>query len=305
MNTNTLSKRMQWISYTGAFTLILMMVGLAYYFSDAEIILPEIAAMAIAIFAYREISWMRQPDKIFLLPTATAVLGFGINYLTIPYLLKLVIILTLMLALMYLIKFSLAPSLATGFLPIVSHAHSFSFIISILLCTFLLAAIVAAFKLNGLAPRKGSVDFRRMCMYFLIMVSWMLATGLSGYGLAIIPPVAVVVYESIHMQMYSVRIAAKQTIILFLSATIGVILYINLENWVLIASLDLILMFLLLYLFKMRVPAVYAFPLLAFILPREVVKGLPLTTLAMCIFTFGLILLYRRYQTTTEASSPG
>jgi len=72
-------------SYFCAFVFIVTMVAAASFWDDREIVLPEIAAMAVALFAYREQSWMRHPEKIFLWPTVTALLGFGINLLAIPF----------------------------------------------------------------------------------------------------------------------------------------------------------------------------------------------------------------------------
>lgn len=297
MNEVSLTTKEKCISYLGAFLFIMMMVGAAYYYQDSEIILPEIAAMAVAMFAFREQSWMKQPDKIFILPSITAIFGFGINTLEISYVLKLSLVLAFMLMLMYFIKYNLAPSLATGFLPIVSHCHSFSFIASILITTFLLMVIVLIFKLNKHTDRKSKVDKRKMMVYFAILMVWMLLTNLFNFErLSVIPPVAVVVYESLHMKMYSLKMAIKQTAVLFLSASIGVLLFLNIDNWLIVAGLDLLCMYGLLQLFKMKIPAVYAFPFLAFILPHDVVVGLPLAGLSMSIFAFGCLLLWRKYE---------
>ncbi len=284
------------MSYTGAFLFIMLMVVMAWSYSDNEIILPEIAAMAVALFAFREQSWMKQPSKIFILPSLTAIIGYGINYLEVSYLMKLVLVLSLMLLLMRMFTYSLAPAFATGFLPIVTNAKSLSFIASILITTFLLMAIVWILKLNKTAERKSSVSNRKMVVYFFIMTLWMLIARLCGHEqLAIIPPIAVVVYESLHMKMYNIKIAVKQTAILFISASIGVIIYIYLENHIIAAILDLLCMMVLLKLFKMKVPAVYAFPFLAFVLPKDAIPVLPLASLCMSIFSLGAVLAYRKY----------
>lgn len=67
------------------------------------------------------------------------------------------------------------------------------------------------------------------------------------------------------MKMYSWRMVIKQSIVLTLSATIGVTLYLIINHWVVVALLSMPLMWGLLSIFKMRVPAVYAFPLLAYV----------------------------------------
>ena len=61
-----ISKKETIISYTIAILFILAMVTAGVLLNDPEVILPEIAAMAIALWAYREPGWLRQPEKIFI-----------------------------------------------------------------------------------------------------------------------------------------------------------------------------------------------------------------------------------------------
>ncbi len=84
-------------SYVLAYVFIFVMVVVAYIQQDHEIILPEIAAMAVGLWVYRDKQWLNQPDKIFILPSLTAILGFAINFMPITYLFKLVLVLIVML----------------------------------------------------------------------------------------------------------------------------------------------------------------------------------------------------------------
>lgn len=81
-----ISKKETIISYTTAILFILAMVTAGVLLNDPEVILPEIAAMAIALWAYREPGWLRQPEKIFIAPSITAVIGFMVNQMDIAYL---------------------------------------------------------------------------------------------------------------------------------------------------------------------------------------------------------------------------
>lgn len=296
MNNTLVSGEKLLLSYLGAFLFIIAMVAAATYFGDAEIVLPEVAAMAVALLAFREKTWMKQPEKIFLFPSLTAIMGFGINLLPIAYLGKISVVLVAMLLLMLIFRYNLAPALATGFLPIVTNAHNFSFIISILVTTFLLMSSVILFKLNKGVERESNVDRLKMISYAVIILLWMIISWSFGYPqLAVIPPIAVVIYESLHMNMYTVKMAIKQSVVLFLAAGIGVFLFLNVTSWLLVALLDLVLMFVLLRLFKMHVPAVYAFPFLAFVLPKEVLIDLPWATVAKAVFSFGCVLVFKKY----------
>ena len=291
-----LSRQEALASYFGAFAFITAMVATAEFFGDREIVLPEIAAMAVAIWAFREQSWMRQPEKIFLWPSITALMGFGINLLALPYTAKLTLILVGMLGLFALFRYSLAPALATGFLPIVTNATEFSFLASIGVTTLVLMLGVMLFRLRKDAPRTAPLSHRAMLAYFAIIAVCVAIASAAGYPhLAVLPPVAVVVYESLHMKMYSAKMALKQTAVLTLSAAIGVALFLAIDSWTLVTVLDLLLMAALLRLFGMRVPAVYAFPFLAFVFPATAVPALPVAALIVSAVSLSLVLAYRRW----------
>ncbi|MCZ8511695.1 hypothetical protein O9H85_04490 [Paenibacillus filicis] len=72
-------KKVPLYSYTAAFILIISMVISSVIIHNNEFILPEIAAMAIAMWAYRDPNWLRDPLKNCLAPTMTSAVGFTIN----------------------------------------------------------------------------------------------------------------------------------------------------------------------------------------------------------------------------------
>ncbi|WP_286382413.1 hypothetical protein [Myroides odoratimimus] len=291
--------------YILAFVFILLMVCGAVYFQDPEIVLPEIAALAVGLWVFQEKAWLRQPDKIFILPSLTALIGFGLNMLAIPYISKLLIVLLLMLVLMKVINYSLPPALATGFLPIVTNAHAWSFIYAILVTTFVLMIVVYALGLNKGIDSKGKVNTKMMYPYMAINLLWMVVAYYSGnQQMAIILPIAVVLYESLNMKMYSLKIMVKQIAILTLAISIGVVLYQYIENWLVLAFLLLIMMYGLSQLFQMRVPAVYAFPFLVYVFPAEKVMSLPIATLVVATFSFGAVYIYRTYLSTKVITQP-
>ncbi|WP_446661177.1 HPP family protein, partial [Bacillus luti] len=143
-----ISKKETIISYSIAFIFILAMVIVGVLLNDPEVILPEIAAMAVALWAYREPGWLRQPDKIFIAPSITAVIGFMVNQMDIAYLGKVSLTLVLMMLFLRIIQSNLAPSIATGLLPLVTNATEWSFVIAVFALTFILMIGVLIFKLN-------------------------------------------------------------------------------------------------------------------------------------------------------------
>ena len=295
MHSANLTLRQESSSYLAAFVFIVAMVAAASFWDDREIVLPEIAAMAVALFAYREQSWMRHPEKIFLWPTVTALLGFGINLLAIPFALKLALVLVGMLLFFALFRYSLAPALATGFLPVVTNATELSFVVAILVTTFLLMLAVVFGKLRSTVDRAVVVQPQILLVYWaIVLASIGIAAAIGHLHLAVLPPIAVVVYESLHMKMYSWRMVFKQTAVLTLSAATGVGLFLLIPNWVAVVVIDMLLMWVLLRLFNMRMPAVYAFPLLAYVFPQQSLALLPIAALLVSGLSLSAVLAFHR-----------
>jgi len=295
MQMTMLSPRQNALSYSAALAFIVAMVAVAAGLQDREIVLPEMAAMAVALCAYRDQQWMRQPEKIFLWPSLTALMGFGINMLPLPFVAKLVVVLGAMLALFVIAKYSLAPALATGFLPIVTNATHWSFMAAIVVTSLVLMAGVMLFRLRGDGPREAPLQTQAMGAYALIMLAWLTLISLAGYShWAVIPPIAVVIYESLHMKMYSRLMWGKQVLVLTLTAALGVVLSQTLGSWVLAVAVAMVLVYGLLRVMNMRMPAAYAFPLLAYVFPPEGVLLLPVATLGNAAFALGLVLWHRQ-----------
>ena len=282
--------------YIAAFGFVLFMVLLAVYFNNPEIILPEMAAMAVALWVWQEKSWMYRTEMIFILPSVTALFGFGINMLELSYFAKLILVLIAMMALMGSLRIAFPPALATGFLPIVTDAVHWSFIYAIIITSFVLMVVVVVGKRNRHIPKTPHWDSKRLWLYFVITLFWMLvAYSTDLVPIIIIPPITVVVFETLGMKMFNPKMTVKITAVLCLSITIAVLLKNYIENWGLLTAVLLAIMYLLLSIFKMKIPAVYAFPFLIFILPEEKVAYLPIASLIVSVFSFGLVLFYHYY----------
>ncbi|CAH0343807.1 hypothetical protein [Bacillus sp. CECT 9360] len=291
------SKNVTFISYIIAFLLIFTMVGMSMVLEDHEIILPEIAAMAIAMWVYREAGWIRQPSKVFIAPTITAAIGFFVNQLPIHYIGKVVLTLVLMMLFLRIIQSNLAASLATGLLPLVINANHWSFIISVFIFTLILMLGVLLFKLNKGLEKKVAIQYKYMLVFLALHFIWIGLCWVFDYPqLSVIPPIVVVVYESLQKPMYNKKMAMKQVLVLTVSATVGTLLYFAIDSWILVLLLDMILMLILLRVAGIRIPAVYAFPLLPFVFPANVVPMLPIAALIASVFFFGAVLAFKKFE---------
>ncbi|SPS07174.1 hypothetical protein [Latilactobacillus sakei] len=289
-------QKLKLTDYLIGFAFVLLMVGIATILNDAEIILPEIAALTTGLWIYHEPGWLNQPAKIFWLPSITAIVGFGINRLSLSYSLKIGLLLLIMIVLLCLFRSTLAPSFATGLLPIIVNATKVSFIIAILSFTFILMLVVILRKLNQQHPHHAAINYRVMLVFLGISLLWVLVVSLLDRPqMAAIPPVLVVFFEILQKPMYPGKMAIKQIVALTGAATIGVVAYIFIDSRLLVTLIALPLVWLLLYLLQVRIPAAYAFPLLAVILPQPMFHVLPFVTfLATCYF-FGAAFVYQNF----------
>lgn len=291
---SSISKNKLILSYTLAFILIFVMVAASMILKDPEIIFPEIAAMAIAMWVYREPGWIRQPSKIVIAPTVTAVIGFLMNQLPVDYIGKAILTLVLMMLFLRIIQSNLSPSLATGLLPIVVNAEHWSFIISVVAFSLIIFLGVLLFKLNKGLEKRVEIQYKDMVVFLVIHSLWIGLCWLFKYPqFALIPPIAVVAYESLQKPMYKGKMAVKQVAVLTTSAAVGSLLYSTVDSWILILLLNIVMMLLLLQIVGMRLPAVYAFPLLPFVFPSHVVPFLPVGSLIGSVFFFGSVWVYK------------
>ncbi len=291
------SKKETMISYIAAISFILAMVTASVMMNDHEIILPEIAAMAIAMWVYREAGWIRRPSKIFIAPSVTAAIGFVVNQLSIVYAGKVMLTLVLIMLFLCLVQSNLAPSIATGLLPLVMNASEWSFILSVFIFTLILMLGVLVFGFNKGLEKKVKILYKYMLVFLLLNFIWIALCWLAGYPqLSVIPPILVVVYEVLQKPMYNGKMAFKQGLVLTISATVGTLLYFAIDSWIVITLIDMILMLILLRLVGIRLPAAYAFPLLPFIFPRDVAVMLPVGALFASVFLFGAVLAYKKFE---------
>lgn len=290
--------------YLIGFTLVLVMVGIATWLHDYEIILPEIGALTAGMWIYHNPTWISQPLKIFLAPSGTAVIGFIVNQLPIDYPEKVGITLLLILLLLNVLRSTLAPSFATGLLPIIINATHWSFILAIFAFTLtLMIGVLLQGHYKGL-PAGKPLRFQHMLGFVLAAAIWVGAVWIAGYPqMAGIPPVLVVFFEVSQMPSYSGRLALQQIIALSGAATIGVLVHLVIASWLLSALITLPLVFILLQLLRIKLPAAYAFPLLALVLPANMFHTLPIAaTLAACYF-LGSVFVYRKLATLRGLAS--
>ena len=300
MHLTTTDKR----NYLIGFTFIIFMVASATILNDLEIILPEIGALTAGTWIYQNGGWINQPLKIFLAPSGTAIIGFLINQLNITYAEKVLLGLLLMLVLLRVLHSNLAPSFATGLLPIIINATHWSFIVAILL--FTLALTIGVFWQGSYRQTTPSepIKNQHMLIFTIMAIVWVVSVWFCGFSqMAAIPPVMVVFFEVLQKPNYHWRMASKHFIALVGAATIGVLVHLLFSSWLLSTIIALPLVFILLQLLKIKLPAAFAFPLLALVLPTKMFHMLPITAIIASLFFLGSIVLLKKFFNTSAITS--
>lgn len=169
MNTK---KRKNLLAYTMAFAMIILMAAASELSHNHEFILPEIAAMVIAMWVYRDPNWLRHPLQICLAPTLTSVIGFTINHLHAAYLCKVGIDFILIMACLRLIQSNFAPSLATGLLPLITDGHDWKLVLIIFLATLILMLVVIFFRMNASLEKKEQIHYKYTYFFLCLIFMW-------------------------------------------------------------------------------------------------------------------------------------
>lgn len=297
----TLSERRD---YLIGFTFVLTMVAVATLLNDYEIILPEIGALTAGTWIYHNDSWIAQPFKIFLAPSGTAVIGFLVNQLAITYAAKVYLTLILILLLLSILRSTLAPSFATGLLPIIINATHWSFIVAILIFTLSLTVGVYLQGHYRGKPVGQPLHATHMLGFTLVASVWVAAVWIAGFPqMAGIPPVLVVFFEVSQLPVYPGKLAAKQIVALAGAATLGVLVHTLFAAWLLTTLVTLPLVFVLLQLLKIKLPAAYAFPLLALVLPANMFHTLPIAATLAATFFLGTVFVFRKILAVRQLAS--
>lgn len=90
--------------------------------------------------------------------------------------------------------------------------------------------------------------------------------------------------------------AVKQVVSQTISPTVGSFLYFTIDSWIIITILSMILMLILLKIVGIRLPAVYAFPLIPFVFLEEIVAKLPIAAFIASVFFFDSVLAYKKLE---------
>jgi len=181
-------------------------------------------------------------------------------------------------------------------LPIIINATHWSFIVAILLFTSLLMVGVFLQGSYKKATPSANIQNHHMLVFTIMAIVWVGSVWSLGFSqMAAIPPVMVVFFEVLQKPDYNFKMASKHFIALVGAASIGVLVHFLIASWLLSAIISMPLVFMLLQLLKIKLPAAFAFPLLALVLPANMFKMLPITAIIATTFFLGTMVIYKKF----------
>ncbi|HVC91921.1 MAG TPA: HPP family protein [Acidobacteriaceae bacterium] len=113
------------------------------------LLFPELGALAADVFVRPNGAWAREPWKLVVTPTATAVVGIVIGR-QLPYgIFGILITIALSIGIIFILRSSVAPAISAGVLPLVLDVKSWLYPLSILFGLCILAAVLFFWKRSG------------------------------------------------------------------------------------------------------------------------------------------------------------
>ncbi|MCK8607011.1 hypothetical protein [Apilactobacillus ozensis] len=268
---------------------------MAQLLHNIEVILPEIAALTSGTWIYHKRDWIKYPLFVWIVPTITSAIGFKINQFKIFYAWKVLLAVILIISILKIFNSCLSPAFATGLLPLVIDAHSWTFIVITGTLTFIVMLGVYVMNEHTSQLEIPSMKFHKMLFYILITLAWILIILVFNQPhMAAIPPVFVALFGIINQSTYNLNSYYRHVLSLAGAATIGTIVHILVASWLGTAVITLPLVFIWLRLWKVKLPAAYTLPLLAIVLPRSMFNMFPISTLCASTFLLGMALIYHK-----------
>ena len=249
------------------------------------LLFPELAALSHDVLSRPRGKWASQPLRLIATPALTAIAGLlvtrHVHYGAIPILLITVI----SLAIIRLLRSSVAPAISAGLLPLVLGERHWLYPVAISIGLVALAGILWIWKkwsVQADGQHQGyaalSIDdalesnaHDRTWLIHLIALVGVLgfAAQLTGLRFILFPPLVVMAYELLgHPELPGwIKRPAFFPLVCFLSALTGIIALRTLGNTAVSVMLTMTLSIVLLRIFRMHMPPALAVGLLPFVIP--------------------------------------
>lgn len=198
---------MKWIRYGLSLFIIVLMVAVAEYTDEKEIIFPEMVALTIGSWIVNKQVWRIRRRQIILLMTLGAVTGLCIvRYSPLPQLFNLCLAFTFAGACLLISRTTLIPLISACMLPVLLQTESWVYPAAVFLMSVTLVVIQKWMEKQGWRqkiiitapekPRKKDINRWGLSLIFVFIVTSLAVW--TGFQFLIIPPLIVTFTEMVH-----------------------------------------------------------------------------------------------------------
>lgn len=274
------SWKKKWMPLIFVFIFVEVMLSVSSIMKNPEILFPEASALAAGCWVFKEKRWMNSYRYICILPTLSASAAISLSRLPISLFLKESIALVLIVSVLHLLKSSIGPSISAALLPLVLGIQSWDYVFSVFFLTFVIMLGSMKYKNRTSDVYQIEKQSKRKIVYSVFIVHFILLCYVLKLKIGIIPPLIVVAFEWFHKNDMTRSGARKQIILLTFAALIGTECHQIFPNSHLLSGfLSVLITFLLMFIFGVKVPPALAVSLLPLIIGDLPVWRFPLTVL--------------------------
>lgn len=195
------------IRYCISLVVILLMVGVAEWTGEKEILFPEMVALTVGLFVIDKRVWNVRRWQVVLLMSAGAVFGMCVvRYSPLPYLANLCVAFAFAGTCLLISRTTLIPLISACVLPVMLHTESLIYPLAVLSMSLLAVFVQKIMEMYGIRSRiviapigkPGVKDFVRWAALLgLVGLISAVALGL-GYSYLILPPLMVTFAEMVN-----------------------------------------------------------------------------------------------------------
>jgi hypothetical protein len=272
------SMKKAWVPLLGVLLFVELMLSVSSMIKNPEILFPEASALAVGCWVFKEERWNRNLQHICLMPTLSASLAIVLNNCPISLFMKESLALVLVVTALHFLKSLIGPSISAAILPLVLGIHSWDYVLSVFVLTFVV--MVGAIKNRTRNIHPINKQSTRKVAYSFFIVLFILFCYLLKLEIGIIPPLLVVTYEWFSKAEINRLFISKQITLLALCALVGAGCHQIFPHLTLLVGLVSVLTTLLfMHILGVKIPPAFAISLLPLIIGDFPVWKYPMTVL--------------------------
>lgn len=302
-------KHKKLVRYFASLAVIVLMVGVAGWTDEKEILFPEMVALTIGLLIIDKRVWCVRPWQIILLMFAGAVAGICIvRYSPLPYFINLCLAFAFAGACLLVSRTTLMPLISACVLPVLLHTESIVYPLAVLLMCILAVLMQRMLEScdlrNQIIHTSGRKTTGKDVIRWLVLLAFVALMSLLALGLncpyLILPPLMVTFAEMVNSKAGFRSRPTQVFLFLAAAATLGTVFqligyqYLHLPESLVALGITVSLFLIFEWTGKFFAPA-GALAFIPLLLPREGLAWLPLqATVGAALFIIIAMVVFQQ-----------